>query len=268
MITKKFDPSNLILPATFTSDPEKLERMKNSIKQKELLHPPCVKESGEVFAGEIHVKACIELKVTEIECHVYPNDLSDEEYKEINLHKNLQYQHLSWDDQVTFEKNLHELRVSQNGKGRGGKKIGWSLRDTAEELNMSFGVLSEDIRMADAISFDPSLRRIKNKSTAMQVIMSQIKRSNQEMSAFSPVLADTNVCLHGGSEVILKAYPDNIFDLCLTDPPWLEYKDKNMVRDEFTLPVFKEIFRVLKRDSFLYAFVSTQDWIYYFSKLT
>jgi site-specific DNA-methyltransferase (adenine-specific) len=265
--TEMLDPSSLKVPASFKPNQERLNLLTSSIRDEGLLHPPCVKDNFEVFAGKVRVLACVACKLELIECHIYPSDLSDEEYKEISLHENLHRFNLAWDEQVKAERELHLLRIEQKGKGKTGKKVGWSLRDTAQELNMSFGVLSEDIRMAEALELDPKLSRIKDKGTAKKVILEQIKRSNQELAASMPSQVETNVCLFGGSEIILKQYADCTFDACITDPPWLEYKEQLLVRDEFTLPVFYEIFRTLKQNTFLYAFVSTQDWIYYFTQL-
>lgn len=259
--------SKLIIGSDFKPDPERMASVVESIKARSLLHPPCIKENFEVFAGELHVFACRHLAIDKVDCHIYPSNLDDEEYKEIALHKNLQYPYLSWDEQIIFEKQLHELRQLQHGPGQKGKKDGWSLRDTAAELNMSFGILSEDIRMADAIIADPTLKRIKDKTTARRVILDTIKRQNQEIQSSVPVAIEYNCCIHGGSEAVLRAYPDNTFDCCITDPPWLEFKDKNLVRDEFTLEVFKEVYRVLKQNSFCFAFVSQQDFFFYEYKL-
>ena len=280
--TEKIEPANLRLPVDYQPDKERLSSVLASIKEKTLLHIVCVREAKiiinkvkeyEVFSGELHVYACQQLQVPTIECKVYPNDLDEDEYVEISLHKNLQFPYLTWDEQIIYEKKLHDLRQAQHGPGAKGKQTGWSLRDTAQELRMSFGILSEDLRMAEAVIADPSLKRIKDKTTARRLILDSIKRENQQIQASAPMTSaiDYDCVLHGGAEKLLQLYPANTFDACITDPPWLEYgqgKDSKLVRDEFTLQVFKEVYRVLKQNSFLYAFVSTQDWYHYFNKLT
>lgn len=266
---KTLETSKLIIDASYKPDADRLASVVESVKARALLHPPCVTDQFVVFAGELHVLACKQLAIDKIDCNVFPSDLTSNEYKEIAVHKNLQYPYLTWDEQIIFERELHLLRQATHGPGKKGSKDGWSIRDTAEELHMAFGVLSEDIRMADAILADPTLRRIKDKSTARRVILGDIKRQNQEVqaSAPAPVGADYNCCIHGGSEAVLRSYPDNTFDCCVTDPPWLEYRDRGLVRDEYTLQVFKEVFRVLKVNSFLFAFVSHQDFFFYETKL-
>jgi DNA modification methylase len=167
-----------------------------------------------------------------------------------------------------MEKRLHDLRQEEHGVGKRGKKVGWSLRDTAEELEMSFGVLSEDIRLAEAILADPNLKKVGDKTTARRVILRSLKRVEQEVSAGTTVNFECNVVHLGSSEIVLQAYPDNTFDACITDPPWTEFKDKTLTRDESTLLVFEQVFRVLKRNAFLYAFVGLDDFMMYREELS
>jgi hypothetical protein len=267
-VTKLINPKELKLPSDYKVDPAKLEWMMSSIKTEGIIHAPCVKDNNEVFVGKLRIAACRANGIQEVECKVYPSNLTNEFYEGLSLHENLKRYNLPWYEQVIMEKRLHDIRQDKLGKGKQGAKTGWSLRDTAAELNMSFGVLSEDIRMAEAIIQDPTLRRIEDKTTAKKIILDAIKRSNQEIGASIPSKVEINTCHLGGSETLLRVYPDCCFDACITDPPWLEFKDESLTRDEFTLPVFKEIFRTLTANSFLYAFVSTQDWVYYQEKLT
>lgn len=264
--TETIDPSKIKLISTFTPDAERLVGLRNSIKENGLLHPPAVKDNREIITGRLRILACVGI-LDEIEVKVYPSDLDDTEYRAIALHENLKRYNLPWYEEVTQEAELHELRQAEHGPGKQGKKVGWSLRDTAEELNMAVGYLSEDLRMAQAVMADPNLKKIQDKTTARRVILNSIKRITQEQGANAPVNIETDKLHLGSSEEILKLYNEYTFDACITDPPWLEFRDFSLTRDQFTLPVFKEVYRVLKANSFLFAFVSTQDWIYYQEKL-
>jgi adenine-specific DNA-methyltransferase len=263
------DPQAINLPADYSPDPIKLEEMIQSQISQGMFHNPIIKENKDIVAGRLRVKAAQFMKWKSIKVTVVPNDLTPDDYSEISLHENLKRGNLRWDDEVILEKQLHELRLRQNGveEAKKGKKADWGLRETAQELNLALGGLSMDLKIANAIMLDPSLRRVKDKSTALKVINENIKRSNQEMGVSAPVSCEINVCHCGHSDVILKIYPDNTFDACITDPPWLEFRDTSLTRDEFTLPVFKEVYRVLKQNSFLYMFVSTQDWMFYYVEL-
>src|SRR5271157_279382 len=261
---------NIILPKDYIPDPSKLNEMIESIKSQGLFHPLIIKDNGEIIAGRLRASACKLLSTSPIKCIVYPSDKEEDDYLEISLHENLKRGNLQWYDIVTKEKELHDLRLRQAGveEAKRGKKSAWGMRETAAELKISLGHLAEDLKLADAIMLDPSLRRIQDKQTAKRVIDENIKRTHQELGANRPVSnIETNVCHLGDSGVILKSFPSCIFDACLTDPPWLEFKDVSLTRDKFTLPVFWEVYRVLKANSFLYMFVSTQDFEYYFNEL-
>ncbi len=265
--TGLIDPNSIIIPKDYIIDTVALTSMVSSIEELGLQNPPAIKENHEVITGRLRITACIACKLDPIEVKIYPSDLPEEEYKIISLHENLKRYNLPWHEQVIKEAQLHSLRQVQHGPGKQGKKTGWGLRDTATELNISLGYLSEDIRMAEAIMADPSLKKIGDKTTARRVILGKLKRINQEVDSTRHVNFETNKIYCGSSEVILQGFPDNTFDVCLTDPPWLEYRDDKLIRDEFTLSVFSQVYRVMKNNSFLYMFVSTQDWIFYQAEL-
>jgi len=252
-------PDNLPQPQD-----EDVDSMIESIKSiGRLLHPITVKDDGTLIAGRKRLLACKKLQWETIPCEVVSDETTTEECEIIRIHENLKRSNLPWYEQVILEKRLHDLRQQEHGVGKRGKKVGWSLRDTAQELEISFGVLSEDIRLAEAILADPSLKKVGDKTTARRVILRTLKRIEQEATAKESVEFEYDVVHLGSSEVVLQAYPNNSFDVCITDPPWMEYKDKSLTKDESTLLVFQQVYRVLKRDSFLYAFVSFDDFVVY-----
>lgn len=265
--TELIDPNKIVLPIGYNPPTEILDATVQSVKEQGLFHSPLIKDNYEIIAGKLRVKAARLAGLTEIECHVYPSDLSADDYQVLGLHENLKRYNLPWDQQVIQEKQLHDIRQAQHGTGTRGHKTGWSLRDTAAELNKSVGLLSEDIRLADAILADPSFARIGDKQTAKRVIFGKLKQLAQEQGISRPVDFQVNQCVHGSSEVILRMFSDQSFDACITDPPWLEFKDDKLIKDSFTSGVFKEVYRVLKANAFLYMFVSTQDWIIYYEEL-
>ena len=243
--------------------------LSQSIKEHGLWFPPIITDTGLIVSGKKRVIATLILGLPRITCSVVSSKETEEFYSILRLHENLKRKNLDWHEELLLEKELHDLHIKEYGQRGWGAvgakeketKKGWSLRDTAKELEMSFGVLSEDVRMAEAIIADPSLKRIKDKKTARKVIFEQWKRITQEQDsgAVAPTV-EINTVHCGGSDIILQMYPNNTFDCCLTDPPWLRFKDITLTKDEFTLNVFKQIYRVLKQNSFLYAFVSTPDF--------
>ncbi len=254
---------SLKLPPDYKEDEDQVKAMAQSIKDRGLLQPITVKSDGTIVIGRKRVCAMRRLEWATAPCILMADEVSKDECHISSLHENLKRSNLPWHEQVILEKELHDLRQSQHGKGKQGKKVGWSLRDTARELDIALGSLSEDLRLAEALLSDPNLKKVGDKTTAKRVILAGLRLATQEAEARLPTDYPTNVTHHGSAEVVLGVYPNNFFDVCLTDPPWLEFKDGKLVKDEATESVFPEIYRTMKLNSFLYAFVSTQDWFVY-----
>ena len=249
------------------NDVSNVEELKASIQSIGLLHAITVRQSGERFelvTGRKRLKAIMELGATEIPVFVETSQLTP---IEIAIHENLRRDNLEWWAQVDLEAKLHELRISQHGKKRVGRNAssapGWSQTDTARELGIALGAMSQDLFLADAVRKNPHLAKISDKSTALRLVKEAAKRESIEIETLAPDLFEMNQVFFGDSSEILKEIPNESFDVCITDPPWLEYRDESLTRDEFTTPVFKEIYRVLKRDTLLYIFVGTPDFYYY-----
>lgn len=174
---------------------------------------------------------------------------------------------LAWSDQVIIEAELHERKQAELGTNSGGRppvngKQGWSQNDTANLLGISMGGFSQDLSLAKALKENPHLAKIKDKKTALKLVRQVTKREIAQVEALrSADNMDQILC--GDSGDVLRIFPDKTFDACITDPPWSNYNDPELRSDDKTLPVFSEIFRVLKSDSFLYAVVSSLDFISY-----
>jgi site-specific DNA-methyltransferase (adenine-specific) len=248
---------------------EVIEDLKADLQAKPLLHPLTVVEDGKFYvkAGRKRFYAAKELNWITIPCFVLPPGLSQDDIEEITISENLRRYNLPWWEQVIDRKKLHEIRQKQHGVGRQGAKVGWSLRDTAKELSIGFGTLSEDLRLAEAVLSNPSLKKIQDKRTAKRLIFSEARRIEAEAEAGMKISVEHDCVLCGDATEILKFYPNGTFDGVFTDPPWLVYKDETLTRDDQTLPVFKELYRVMKMDSFLYVVVSTPDFIFYSKEL-
>lgn len=252
---------------------EQVARLVSSIKEQGLFHPLTVRPANEdgtylLASGNKRLDALVQLGETTVPCVLRALEVG--EPPEItHIHENLKRYNLPWYEQVELERKLHTLRIDEHGQGRPGKKSGWSLRDTAAELDMSFGVLSEDIRIAEVVEIDPTLKKVADKKTARQIVLSRLKQLNQEEMAESatPEGLEINCVYAGSAERVLEGFPDNTFQACITDPPWLKFKNKKYVKDEFTLSVFGQVHRVLASHAFLIMFVSLDDFFIYREEL-
>src|SRR5437899_1233959 len=264
----------IVEKSTFQSDV--IKRLSESINQFCLLHPITdLARAGkyQLIAGRKRLMAVKEMGKKEIEAEI-KESLSPDQTREASLHENLRRYNLPWYEEVALELELHELRIKQHGqKGEGGagynkeSKGKWGLKDTARELGVALGTLSEDLQIAEALKINPHLTKIKDKTTALKLIKQYIKRDEAEKESFQPSELEMNQVFLGDSLDVLKSIPSEIFDACITDPPWSEFHDDSLTADDKTLEVFKEVFRVMKRDSLLYAFISTTDFPVYLAKL-
>jgi site-specific DNA-methyltransferase (adenine-specific) len=260
-----------ILKIPEVTDRETVDSLKESIKQNGLLHPITINENGNIIAGIRRAQAIKEMGYDEITCNIF-SSMTEDQYSELTIQENLSRHNLPWFEEVVMKKNLFDIRQRQLGKSKSGRpsgaKKGFSLRDLANELQEGLGTLSQDLRLAEAVMADPNLCKIGDKVTAQRIIFQKASRIEAEVEAAMPTKIDYNSVLCGDASEVLKHFPDQTFNVCFTDPPWLNFRDSNLVKDDSTLPVFKEVYRVLKMDSFLYVICSTPDFWIYLQQLT
>ena len=251
-----------------------VKKIAESIEECGLIQPICVQRVNEsqflLTAGLTRLLATKMLGKTEIDATV-SNVIDPVMAETVSIHENLKRQNLEWWQEVKLVESLHNLRKAQHDTREGsarpkkGEKS-WGLRETAGELERSLGSVSQDLQLAKMVDLHPTLRNVKDKRTALKLINSEVKRIKQEedagLSEFSAIPLDDALC--GDSVAVLKMLPPHSFDACITDPPWLKFQGQSQLeKDEVTDKVFREVFRVLRANTFLYAFVGFDDFYYY-----
>lgn len=256
-------------------DEIKLQELADSIAEiglsQAIIVSPSPGERFSLVSGEKRLLACARLGWEEIEASI--REMSDKRSKETRIHENLKRFDLPWPEQVKLIEELHSLRQEEHGlpqkTGRPSKegppktKVGWSLKDTAEELSMGIGSLSDDLTLARALQKDPTLAQVKDKKTAVKLARVAIHRYTTERSAGLPTKFEGNDIYCGDSSEILKQLPPQSIDHCVTDPPWIKFFDRSLTIDDRTLPVFRELYRVLKSGALIYIFCGLDDYEYY-----
>ena len=263
-------------------DPLQLTELAESLKEQGQSHPIIVRPANALLdggpslgqpyvlaSGEKRLLAAIQIGWVEIEAEV--RDIDEKKGKEVRLHENLKRFNLPWWDQVELVAQLHALRQEEHGLAQRGrpsqenelKKQGWSIRDTAEELGVGIGPLSEDLSLARALQYDRSLKNVKDKKTAIKLVRIAARRQLAEYEADLPQQFDVDQVFFGDSATILSKLPDMSIDHCITDPPWIRFFDPSLTLDERTVPVFRELLRVLRPGAFVYIFCGLDDYAYY-----
>lgn len=251
-----------------------LDDMAASMKEQGQLQPISVRATNgsapKPYAlnfGEKRLRAAMKLQWVEIEAVV--EDMTERQAAIKRTHENLRRFNLPWQQQALLTEQLHSLRQEEHGQApsgrpkKGTEKQGWSVRDTAEELGAALGTIAEDINLARAVRLDPSLGQISDRKTAIKLIKQRVSRTQAEVDASAPKTIEVNEIYNGDSSVVLSALPDCSVDACVTDPPWLNFFDASLTRDQRTFPVFKEVFRVLKFNTFCYVVVGFEDFVHY-----
>jgi DNA modification methylase/ParB-like chromosome segregation protein Spo0J len=274
-------PISSIIYEPFEVEEDVLAPIRESIKEQGLHHSLLVKEfwiennhcqsdykKFQLIAGKKRLRALEQLGITEVNVKILDPNLTETQCKEYALHENLRRANLPWYDIVQLEKELHDLRVIQHGKavqGNGSKEGQWKRSDTARELGISVGKLSEDMSLALAVETNPSLRNVKDRQTALRLIKNETKRIENEKYSLLPPEFEMNQIYLGDSLEIMKHFPDSTFDACITDPPWSDYKRDLSLTSSVNelIPHFTEVYRLLKHDSFLYLICSSNDFYDY-----
>lgn len=253
---------------------QEIQDLSESIRDRGLLHPITVQSLNgkyKVIAGRKRLKACTLIGVTEIPCHIIEGD--ENKILLTQLEENLRRENLAWHEINSLVSRWHAAKQEELGKsapikGKANReKPGWSMRDTAAELGRSLGFISEAVLLDNAVKRNPSLRNIKDRDTALRLVRAETARRESEEDSQRPVSFAVDQVFNGSSVDILKQFPPGSFDACITDPPWLKYIDAKLIRDDETVPVFKEVYRVLRPDSFLYLFVGFEDYHSYSKRL-
>lgn len=257
-------------------DSEVINEIKESLAAIGLLHHIAVIQDNEgrydLITGKKRLRAFIEMGCETIPAKVLGIDRARS--SEISLHENLKRENLPWWEIVELEAEFHNLRISQHGqrptgRPRKGSDGAWSINDTAEELGRAIGAVSQDLHLATVLKLNPHLKNVQDKGTALKLARQIAKREQAELQALDPISSSEvlDQILHGNSLDILKMIPDQTYNVCITDPPWTQYKDPELTADASTLPVFKEVYRVLEYNSMLYMVVSTPDFFMYSQEL-
>lgn len=126
-----------------------------------------------LVAGERRFRAYQELGWPTIHCHI-KQDLSDLEYRYLELSENLQRKQFEWWEEVVAVRDMHKILTEMSGtvtsapKSKGRRR--WGYRETAEKIGKALGSISNDILLADALDQFPALKKARTKLGAQQIL--------------------------------------------------------------------------------------------------
>lgn len=263
-------------------DKETIDKIAASIKQLGQIHPILVQRVNNTYhvvAGLKRLLAHRALGEAAIEVTVANIEMDPDTAEEMSIHENLKRANLEWWQEVKLVEAAHRLYQKRHDKRSDRRRRGrpkddeadevWGMRQTAEALGLALGRVSQDIQLANRVELNPALKMVKDKRTAMKLIRKTVQQIEAEEAAggtdsFAKGGVPRDDLLLGDSMSVLKLIPEMTYDACITDPPWLKFQGRSQLeKDESTDKVFNEVFRVLRFNTFLYAFVGFEDWFYY-----
>lgn len=268
-----------------------------SIKKHGLIHPIAVySETGSppylLAAGGRRYLAFLAMEEPNISCRIYDHPLSEHELKAIELLENLDRKDFTFKEKCDLHRDIHNLMVAVHGEkvSTSPDAKGWSLRDTANFLGKSVGLISEDIKLAETMETFPELEldKCKGKKEAMKsaarfeqvLVRTELaKRAEKQLGDVNRTLADSYVVGDFFDEVV--KIPDGTIDLVEIDPPYAislqrakkfegtSYKATygntyNEVDADFygsfMSGVLKEAYRVMNEGSWLIMWFAPEPW--------
>lgn len=283
-------PDEIIIENRVREDLGDLDSLAMSIHKLGLLHPPVYIKLPDgkfkLVAGERRTRCCFDrLGWTEMPVRIpkekdgvalTPENIStlvsEDDLLEMELVENCKRKDWSYSEQVKAVKDFHEIMQRKYGEGRQGRKAGWGMRDTAQYLGISLGLVSQDIKLARAMENNPKLAEEKNKGLALTKLKrDEEKKQQDKIVETAERIGYTPDCIKLGDNLpLLKGIESETVDLVFMDPPYaINYDDNELnnarwdgvynVKDipheifqQLSL-VLRECFRVMKKDSYVFC---------------
>jgi len=217
-----------------------IEQLTESIRDNGLINPIAVKEGGPdgfgytLLAGARRLNACSSLGWEHIPVNVFPIDVTEFESKSIELQENIARLPMTWSEKNALTKQVHDMMVDFHGIPARGirtdldqKKVGWTVADTAKLLGVSKATAATSIEMAKMLEAVPSLRKIKNKTDAANVLKKILKGELTSARATEVEKVKDNrveklLSSYRTGDAIegLRECDSNFADLVILDPPF------------------------------------------------
>lgn len=144
-----------------------IPELAESIQRVGLIHPPVIRQDGELIAGERRFTAVKELGWTHISVQ-YAEDLPPDELHVIELEENIRRVDISWQDQCRAVERYHELRKEQNPE--------WNSVKTAETLGMSRIEVQEKRAVAKELDNNTRVAEAPKYSVARNIVRRNTER--------------------------------------------------------------------------------------------
>jgi ParB/RepB/Spo0J family partition protein len=275
-----------------------IDELMNSFKKYGVIQPLAVIDCGEIvndktvyrlLAGGRRYEAAKRAGISEVPVKIYTDNLSEMMMKSIELEENLRRKELTFMERCTLTKQIHELQIAMYGKkiSTSPDAPGHSMRDTAEMMKISHVIVSQDIKLANAMEQFPDIgwEKCKDRAEALKTLnkfeeriaRSALSDRAMKLNKESKTKKMIDSYVLGDFFDMIKGVPSGTVDLVEIDPPYgidlpnikkehdMNYGDSyNEVDASVYIPfigkVLDEAYRVMKTDSWLIFWFGPEPW--------
>jgi len=280
-----------------------LDALKEDLEENGMLNPITVREiegpthKYELLAGGRRFMASLQLvtdgkeEFAKVNVHVV-SDVDDLKAKQIELTENINREAFTWQEEASLIAEIHTLKVKIKGEKTRSHTTGQSKRDTAKQLELSPAKVTEDIRLATAITHDKDIGKAKSREQALKMIRKRDKKNEDALKAskLQEVKEDHSYdsmkkkalincyrvqdCMIG-----FETIPDGDLDMIELDPPYAidlksQKRKANVVTDttteyneidaleypKFMRTVLEESYRTLSNKGWLILWFAPHPW--------
>jgi ParB/RepB/Spo0J family partition protein len=235
-------PLELIDPGDrYREDYKDIDSLIDSIKESGLIHPIAVKaldnDTYLLLAGgrrlaAFHKMSADTTGVSSIPCRIFPSNLSELDYRVIELIENIQREDLNYAEEAALTAEVLRLQQARYGQrvSTSPDAPGYSMADAAKLLGKSKTLVSDEVALADAIEAIPELGQMKNKTEALkalgrikegilqQELAKRVQSGTLSTDADRKKLVDSYII--NAFEEGANGIPDGSVDLFEMDPPY------------------------------------------------
>lgn len=201
------NPHDIIIGERVRKDLGDIEGLKHSIQEHGLLQPIGITRSKVLVYGGRRLQAFKDLNRDTIPC-VFVDTEDALVKKALELEENLKRKDLLWPEEVRGVKELHELKLAIHGERPRGRprgnllesnklSEGWTQEKTADLLDKSQTLVSQDLRLAEALDFYPELEKVSTKSAAKRALRVMMLRPSFNPQESSPAVVGRVIRLPG-----------------------------------------------------------------------
>lgn len=220
-------------------------------------------ETNVLVAGFRRYSAAKEIKWEEIEA-IYKSQLTERKRREMELEENIQRKQMDFMEVEKAKVEIHKLRVAEDPN--------WTQNATARLLDQSIGNISQALLITKAAELFPEVAEAKSYKQALSIAKAklQLQKRVREVAANTTDYGEIEQrILLGDCVELIKALPDGMFKIVLTDPPFgINYDDRKAGTEgavtayvddkesyEYILTMAADIYRVLAKDGWLIWFL-------------